>query len=75
MNKCNVCQYSKASTTRIADLLQPLEILEKEERKCLNIDSIIDLTFTRQGHDALHWCLGKSNKMAHFITTITSKES
>lgn len=28
VNICNVCQCSKASTTRMADLLQSLEILE-----------------------------------------------
>ena len=75
MNKCNTCQCSKASTTRIADLLQPLELLEKEEKKYVNIDSIIDLTSTRQRHDALRWYLDKSSKMAHFISTITTKES
>ena len=71
VNSCDVCQRSKASTTRIAGLLQPLEIPEKKW-ECVSLDFITGLTPTRQGHDAILVCVDKLSKMAHFIATVTT---
>ena len=71
VNTCDVCQRSKASTTRIAGLLQPLKILEKKW-ECVSIDFITGLTPTKQGHDAILVCVDKLSKMAHFIATVTT---
>ena len=70
VNSCDVYQCSKASTTRIVALLQPLEILKKKW-EYVSLDFIIELTFTRQGHDAILVCVDKLSKMAHFIATVT----
>jgi hypothetical protein len=77
VNTCDVCQRSKASTTRIAGLLQPLEIQEKKW-ECVSLDFITGLTPTKQGHDAILVCVDNLSKMAHFIvpvTTITAEET
>ena len=71
--KCVVCQCCKAFTTRIARLLQPLELLDKKW-DCVTIDFIIGLTPTRQGHDIILVYVDKLIKMAHFIATITTIE-
>ncbi len=71
VNTCDVCQRSKASTTRIAGLLQPLEIPEKKW-ECVSLDFITGLTPTKQGHDAILVCVDKLSKMAHFIATVTT---
>lgn len=71
VNSCDVCQRSKASTTRIAGLLQPLEIPEKKW-ECVSLDFITGLTPTTQGHDAILVCVDKLSKMAHFIATVTT---
>lgn len=71
VNSCDVCQRSKASTTKIAGLLQPLEIPEKKW-ECVSLDFITGLTPTRQGHDAILVCVDKLSKMAHFIATVTT---
>ena len=71
VNSCDVCEHSKASTTRIASLLQPLEIPEKKW-ECISLDFITGLTPTKQGHDAILVCIDKLSKMAHFIATVTT---
>ena len=71
VNSCDVCQSSKASTTRIVGLLQFLEIPEKKW-ECVSVDFITGLTPIKQGHDAILVCVDKLSKMAHFIATITT---
>jgi hypothetical protein len=71
VNTCDVCQRSKASTTKIAGLLQPLEI-PKKKWKCVSLNFITGLTPTKQGHDAILECVDKLSKMAHFIATVTT---
>jgi hypothetical protein len=66
MSTCDVCQCSKASTTRMARLLQPLEIPERRW-ECVSLDFITRLTPTRQIHDAIFVCVDKLSKMAHLI--------
>jgi hypothetical protein len=73
VNKCDICQRSKASTIRIARLLQPLELLDKKW-DCVTIDFIIGLTPTKQGHDTILVYVDKLSKMAHFIATVTIVE-
>ena len=70
VNSCDVCQCSKASTTRIVGLLQPLEIREKKW-ECISLDFITGLIPTKQGHDAILVFVDKLSKIAHFIATIT----
>ena len=56
VNTCDVCQRSKASTTRTARLLQPSGILESKW-ECVSLDIIIGPTPRNQGHDAILVCV------------------
>jgi stalled ribosome rescue protein Dom34 len=49
---------------------QLLEIL-KEKWECANMDFIVGLIPTRQGHDVIFVCVDKLTKMVHFIPTTT----
>ena len=71
VNTHDICQRSKASTTKIVGLLQPLKILERKW-DCVSLDFIIGLTPTKQGDDAILVCVDKLSKIAHFIATMTT---
>ena len=71
VNTCDVCQCSRASTTRMARLLQSLKIPERK-CECVSLDFITGLTPTKQGLDAILVCVDKLSKMAHFISTMTT---
>jgi hypothetical protein len=71
VNKCDICQHSKASTIKIAWLLQPLELPDKKW-DYVTIDFITRLIPIKQGHDAILVCINKLTKMPHFIATVTT---
>ena len=56
VNICDVYQRSKASSTRIAGLLQRLNFFEKRW-ECVSLEFIIGLTSTKQEHDAILVCV------------------
>jgi putative transposase len=57
--------------TKMAGLLQPLEILEMKW-ECVSLDFSIGLTPIKQGHGGILVCVDKLSKMAHFIATMTT---
>ena len=74
---CDCCQRNKASNTRPAGLLRPLDIPEKKFSS-IGWDFITSLPRTSSGYDAILVIMDRLTKMVRLVpcnTTITAKEA
>ena len=65
IKSCEICQSRKAPTLKLARLLQPLEIPDRNW-EVVSMDFISGLTPSANGYDAIFVCMDKLSKMAHF---------
>ena len=70
VSTCDGCQRMKASTTKPAGLLQPLQIPEGTWES-VSMDLITQLPMTKLGHDAIVVFVDRMSKMVHFAPTTT----